>query len=937
MSDIITDDMRRVLRASALFDADWYTGRYPDVAMTGLDPLDHYLRYGAVLDRPGSPFFDTGRYIRRHDPDPEIPPLVHFLWGQCGVRPESAERMVARLAKRLWGGFSGPARRDLGALVDMPAPMIAPMIAPEKSDATARARAAFELARWHMVRQDWPAALARFKEVRQHDKALFESRECALLYMETRLALHDLRESEAIINRTHGADADNAMLMLQSNILLYSGVTGRQRLDLMNRIYRRAGLSEMALTDPDGPFDFANLGFHSPDAGTVEGPKVSILMPVYNGGAHLEMAIRSLLIQTWRNLEIVAVDDCSQDDSWQRLERLAATDDRLRIHRSPVNHGAYPTRNMALAMATGDIITVHDSDDWSHPQMIEMQMRGLTEDARRKATCSIMARVTDRMKFNLRPQAAVPSLLQRSFPSLMIRRADLALLGEWDTVSAAADSELIQRIMALWGPDAVVDILPDVPLSFFLTHEASLTQAKGTSLNSLTFGIRQDYARLALHWRETQMRRTGADRDTDSGTNPPAPLVMKRTGPKHPFPLPMGLAPKSWPRNRDYDLVIISDLSQSGEAEAGQADGRVGDTLRHTTAYIRAATALGLRIGLFHWPRYDLPPAEIVGDYLSLCYREGTDLLVPEDAVAARLVMVLHPQSLSEALDAVPAITAGQVVVLADSAPRPLWNPQPVHYDPAAIIALCQRLFGQTPQWKALSAQIAKGLRSARGPALAPGDIWPPPFDREIPARVTTPPDLALDRPIRLGRDVTDHWAEWPARAPTLQMAHCADVVGIDLYLRGAVSTVARKLAAREISWPANWHIEDPALRSAADFLQAVDAVVHFPHEDQPPCLTYPMLDALAAGRILILPHRFAGICGDGAVYCEPAAVAALVRHLCSDPAAYARQTTAGLAFLTRHAGPEQAMARIRVQLDTQTTVQSLVQTLAKTEQPEDA
>lgn len=913
MTDKITDDMRQVLQGSALFDADWYRDRYPDVAMTGLDPLDHYLRYGAVLERPAGPFFDTGRYVRRHDPDPEIPPLVHFLFDQCGIRPESPERMVARLAKRLWGGFSGPARRDLAALVDM--------TAPEKSGATAQA--AFELARWHMVRQDWHAALARFKEVRQHDKVLFETRECELLYMETRLALHDLAETEAIINRTHRVDADNVLLMLRSNILLYSGVAGHQRLDLMNTIYRRAGLSEIALTDPDGPFVFANLGFRSPDAGTVEGPKVSILMPVYNGGPHLEMAIRSLLTQTWRNIEIVAVDDCSQDDSWQRLERLAATDSRLCIHRSPVNHGAYPSRNMALGMATGEFITVHDSDDWSHPQMIEMQMRGLSDGASRgagrKATCSIMARVTDRMKFNLRPQTATPSLLQRSFPSLMIRRADLAVLGEWDTVSAAADSELIQRIMATWGGDAVVDVLPDVPLSFFLTHEASLTQAKGTSLNSLTFGIRQDYARMALQWRERQMR--GAEGD------PLPPLVMQRTGPKHPFPIPMGLAPKSWPRNRDYDLVIISDLAQS--------QGQAGDTLRHTTAHIRAATALGLRIGLVHWPRYDLPLAEIAGDYLDMCYREGTDLLVPEDAVSARLVLILHPHSLTEALDALPAIQAGQVVVLADTPPRPVWSAQPVHYDPAAITALCRRLFDRTPQWKAVSGHIAEGLKSAGGPALGPDDIWYPPSDCEIPASVTSPPDLESGRTIRLGRDVPDHWAEWPAHMPTLRTSHCAGVAGIDLCLRGPVTTVARKLAARGarklaargMPWPSNWHPEDPALRSGADFLQAVDAVLHMPHEDQPLCLTYPMLDALAAGRPLILPHRFAPLCEDGAVYCDPAGVAALVRHLCANPAAYARQTAAGLAFLTRQAGPDQAMARIRAQLESQTKAQTPAQT----------
>lgn len=66
---------------SGYFDARWYLTRYPDVAATGLDPLVHYLRIGALLQRNPSPLFDTAFYVRQRGDDlpAGVPPLVDFL------------------------------------------------------------------------------------------------------------------------------------------------------------------------------------------------------------------------------------------------------------------------------------------------------------------------------------------------------------------------------------------------------------------------------------------------------------------------------------------------------------------------------------------------------------------------------------------------------------------------------------------------------------------------------------------------------------------------------------------------------------------------------------------------------------------------------------------------------------------------------------------
>ncbi|MEQ9565175.1 MAG: hypothetical protein RLN85_05065, partial [Pseudomonadales bacterium] len=112
-----------------------------------------------------------------------------------------------------------------------------------------------------------------------------------------------------------------------------------------------------------------------------------------------------------------------------------------------------------------------------------------------KITCTFMARVRSDLSFILRPQRNNLEYVHRSYPSILMRRSDLDELGEWDGVSANADDELLQRARVLWGANRIKDVMPEVPMSLFLVHEQSLTQQKGTSLNSLTFGIRHEYSR----------------------------------------------------------------------------------------------------------------------------------------------------------------------------------------------------------------------------------------------------------------------------------------------------------------------------------------------------------------------------------------------------------------------------------------------------------
>ena len=99
-------------------------------------------------------------------------------------------------------------------------------------------------------------------------------------------------------------------------------------------------------------------------------PVVSVVMPVYNGARWLEAAVESVFAQTLSSLEVVIVDDASQDDSAIIARRLAEGDPRVRVLRHSTNRGQAAARNLAIAAARGVWIAPVDVDDEIHPDRL---------------------------------------------------------------------------------------------------------------------------------------------------------------------------------------------------------------------------------------------------------------------------------------------------------------------------------------------------------------------------------------------------------------------------------------------------------------------------------------------------------------------------------------------------------------------------------------
>ena len=109
------------------------------------------------------------------------------------------------------------------------------------------------------------------------------------------------------------------------------------------------------------------------DGGAFAEQKISVIIPVYNSAPYLKKGLDSVMNQTYRNLEIILVDDGSTDGSGAICDRYAERDVRAKvIHQE--NAGVAAARNAGLDAAAGDYIGWVDSDDWIEPQMFERML-----------------------------------------------------------------------------------------------------------------------------------------------------------------------------------------------------------------------------------------------------------------------------------------------------------------------------------------------------------------------------------------------------------------------------------------------------------------------------------------------------------------------------------------------------------------------------------
>jgi len=109
-------------------------------------------------------------------------------------------------------------------------------------------------------------------------------------------------------------------------------------------------------------------------------PRVSVCLPVYNGANYLAASIASVLAQTWEDLRLIVVDNCSTDETPDIVRSFA--DRRLAYHRNPSNIGLPANFNRCLDLADGELVCIWHHDDVMLPTNLERKVRALDDHPR---------------------------------------------------------------------------------------------------------------------------------------------------------------------------------------------------------------------------------------------------------------------------------------------------------------------------------------------------------------------------------------------------------------------------------------------------------------------------------------------------------------------------------------------------------------------------
>ena len=240
----------------------------------------------------------------------------------------------------------------------------------------------------------------------------------------------------------------------------------------VNRVLGKHGATTLSKVALGKDNVLAHLAFDKRPQPKDQHDLVSVIMSSYEAADTVGYAARSILNQSYANLELLICDDGSSDGTRRELDKLRG-DPRVRLFRSRANQGTYGIRNSLIAEARGSYVTFHDSDDYAFPDRIERQLAYLREHGA-AAVVGQWFRVTRDAEFVFSSDHAVARI---AVVSLMAPKAIFERFGPYRAAKIGADTEFYERLRMTLGIDSVR--LMQTPLMFGLASANSLTRSPG--------------------------------------------------------------------------------------------------------------------------------------------------------------------------------------------------------------------------------------------------------------------------------------------------------------------------------------------------------------------------------------------------------------------------------------------------------------------------
>jgi hypothetical protein len=255
------------------------------------------------------------------------------------------------------------------------------------------------------------------------------------------LAAGDLELAQTLVDR---AETSQQGLYLAGALKAWTGAW-REARRALNLAFVADGLDPPLSADSDAATTLDAFAEARPKR-PVDGPLISVVMSAKDAADTLALSAASILRQTWRNLELVIVDDASRDATAIIARALAAADDRVRLVPNRRGAGAYGARNTGLDVARGTFVAFQDADDWAHPQRLERQAAAVGA-AKGLTLCRHL-----RVDVSGRPVSPkVFPFVRLAMVSAMVRTTAARSLGAFEEVQVGADSEWLARFDARFG------------------------------------------------------------------------------------------------------------------------------------------------------------------------------------------------------------------------------------------------------------------------------------------------------------------------------------------------------------------------------------------------------------------------------------------------------------------------------------------------------
>lgn len=699
------------------------------------------------------------------------------------------------------------------------------------------------------------------------------SRQQKLLYIE---ALSDARyfEQAELLARNLSigelAPLQPELLALQ-RIRKQSPWTVQHWVQELNALYSALDMSKVRLLEDQ---TLPLLDRLTADGGDpVGGPKVSVIMPTFCPGQGIRTAVRGLLDQTWKNIEIIIVDDASPAEYQRVFTELAQLDSRIRVIHHEQNSGAYVARNTGLEKARGEFITTADDDDWSHPDKVVMQVSSLIEDDHSVACMSEHIRATEQLEFQRVNSAA--RFLQLNYSSLMLRKSVVDDIGGWDTVNRGADSEFLMRIRKYYGSERVAQIRAR-PLAFSRVWKGSLTS--GEMYRGFTAT-----PRLLHVW---AIRQWHLELD-EVGQKPVRPANSER-----PYSVPSTFEPGK--RGKDlglFDVIYVTDFYRQAKY--------VDFALKEMTTLVNK----GLRVGYIH---LDSPrTTKITGlprHLLQLQFDGDITQVSLEDAAETRLLIVYDPAVGMFADQRKSRIRTWRSILVEKSLPTLSGAPErtPINY--VKVLSHLDRTFDARFEVVGASEQDQNLVATHVPPQrlLENSMIWRTYVD-ENPSDIQPP----SGKPI-IGFHSYGNKYRWPRNKEVFCKVYLSDL--FDTNLSGQLRPATKKFGPELLEAA---RLVDCRETPTEEFLRGIDFWVYYPEPRLQDQAWEPVLSAMKAGKVVILPPSLETVYQHGAVYGHPEDVEGLVRQLSSSRQDFEAQARLGQSFVNTLFSAERFYERI--------------------------